>query len=110
VLTASTLEDEQEQQLCTLIQRISEYGVLLNPAKCIFGATKVTFLGYTLSAEGTRTLEEKVAATNRFQRPGLVKALRRFVGMLNFYRRFKQHAASILAPLNAALAGPKVKG
>jgi cleavage and polyadenylation specificity factor subunit 1 len=39
----------------------------------------------------------------------LVKDLRRFLGVLNFYRRFVQQAASIQAPLNAALAGPKFK-
>ena len=53
-----------------------------------FGATEVTFLGYIDSAAGTRPLEEKVVAINLFQRPVLVKDLRRFLGMLNFYRRF----------------------
>jgi hypothetical protein len=75
VLVASTSEDEQEQHLHTLFQRFSEYGVLLNPAKCVFGATEVTFLGYTVSADGTRPLEEKVAVINRFQKPVLVKDL-----------------------------------
>ena len=74
-----------------------------------FGATEVTFLGYTVSAAGNRPLEEKVAAINRFEQPVLVKDLRRFLGMLNFYRRFIRQAASIQAPLHAALAGPKVK-
>jgi len=30
--------------------------------------------------------------------------------MLNFYRRFLPHAATIQAPLNDVLSGPKVKG
>ena len=30
--------------------------------------------------------------------------------MLNFYRRFLPHAATIQAPLHDALSGPKVKG
>jgi len=37
VLVASTSEDEHEQHLRTLFQCFSEYGVLLNPAKCVFG-------------------------------------------------------------------------
>jgi hypothetical protein len=45
-----------------LFQRFSEYEVLLNQAKCFFGATEVTFLGYTVAADGTRPLMEKVAA------------------------------------------------
>jgi len=79
-------------------------------AKCVFGATEVTFLGYTVLAEGTWPLEEKVAAINHYQQPVLVKDLRRFLGTLNFYRRFIPQAASIQAPLHAALAGPKVRG
>ena len=84
MLLASASEDEHEPDLRTLFQRFNEYGVLLNPAKCVFGATEVIFLGYTVSAAGTRPLEEKVAAINRFQQPVLVKDLRRFLGMLNF--------------------------
>ena len=109
VLVASTSEVEHEQHLRTLLQRFNEYGVSLNPAKCVFGATEVTFLRYTVSAAGTRPLEEKVAAINRFQQPVLVKELRRFLGMLNFYRQFIPQAASVQASLHAALAGPKVK-
>jgi len=110
VLVASASEEEHEQHLRILFQRFNEYGVLLNPTKCVFGATEVTFLGYTVSAVGTRPLEEKVAAINRFQQPVFVKDLRRFLGMLNFYRRFIPQATSIQAPLHAVLAGPKLKG
>jgi cytoskeleton-associated protein 5 len=52
VLVTSTSEDEHKKHLRTLFQHFSEYGVLLNPAKCVFGGTEVTFLGYTVSAEG----------------------------------------------------------
>jgi cleavage and polyadenylation specificity factor subunit 1 len=93
-----------------LFQRFSEYGVLLNLAKLVFCATKLTFLGYTVSAEGTQPLQEKVAAIKRFQQPVLVKDFRRFLGMLNFYRRFVPQAPSIQAPLHHALAGHKFKG
>jgi hypothetical protein len=110
VLVASTSEDEHEQHLRTLFQRFSVYGILLNPSKCIFGKTDVTFLGYTISAEGTRPIEEKVAAINRFRQPVFVKYLRGFLGMLNVYRRFIPQAASTQASLHVALAGPKIKG
>jgi hypothetical protein len=66
----------------------------------------MTFPGYRVSAEGPRPLEEKVAEINRFQQPVLVIDFRRFFGMLNFYRRFMPQAASLQAPLHAALAGP----
>ena len=105
VLVAPTSEEEHEQHL-----RFSEYGVLLILARCVFGATEVTFLCYKFSAEGTRSLEEKFAELNRFQWPILDKVLIRFHGMLNFYQRFIPQAASIQAPPHAALDGPKIKG
>ena len=105
VLVASTSEEEHEQHL-----RFSDYVVLLNPAKCVFGETEVTFLGNTVSAEGTWPLEEKVPAINRLQRPVLVKFLIRFHGLINFYRRFIPQVASTHAPPHAALAGAKIKG
>ena len=70
----------------------------------------MTFLGYTVSDEGTRPLEENVAATNHFKRSALDKNLRPFLGVLNFYRRFIPQAAGLQAPLHAALTGPKIKG
>ena len=110
VLVASTLEDEHKKHLHTLFQCFSENGVLRNPAKCVFGTTEVTYLGYTILADSTQPLEEKVAAINHFQQPVLVKDLRHFLGRLNFYWWFIPQAISIQAPLHTVLAGPKVKG
>ena len=107
---ACTSEEEHEKHLLTLFQRFSDYGVVLNRAKSVFGSTEITFLGYIVSGEGPRPLEKKVATINCFQRPALVKDLRRFLGLLNFYRRFIPQAANIQAPPHAAFAGPKIKG
>jgi hypothetical protein len=57
---------------------------LVNPAKCVSGVTEVIFLGYTVSAEGTRPMEKSVAAINRFKLLVFVKDLRRLIGMLKF--------------------------
>jgi hypothetical protein len=110
VLVASTSEDKHEQRLRTSFQRFSGYCVLLNPAKCVFGAREVTFLFCTDSAGGTWLLEEKGEAIKCFQQPVFIRDFRHFLGMLNFYRRFAPQAARIQAPLHAALYGPKIKG
>jgi len=38
---------------------VGTHGGHINPAKCVFGVREVTFLGYTVTAEGTRPLDEK---------------------------------------------------
>lgn len=97
--------DHLQQVFC----RLQDYGMVVNTAKCVFGASEVTFLGYRISASGTKPLPEKVSAISNFSAPKTVKELRRFLGMINFYRRFIPNAAKQQAPLNALLTG-SVKG
>jgi cleavage and polyadenylation specificity factor subunit 1 len=46
-----------------------------------------------------------VAAVREFQLPGKKQSLQRFLGMVNFYRRFLPAAARILKPITDALQG-----
>ena len=50
-------------------------------------------------------MKEKVNAVLRFERPQTVRALQRFLGIANYYRRFLPKIAAILRPLTDALAG-----
>lgn len=101
---------DHKRHLSQLFERLKQYGVLINTAKCVLGESEVNFLGYHVSAKGTRPLDVKVDAIQNYSAPKTVKDLRRFLGMLNFYRRFIPNAAKLQAPLNALLSGPKVKG
>ncbi|CAK1584942.1 unnamed protein product [Parnassius mnemosyne] len=98
---------EHEHHLNILFGRMKQYGVLVNTSKCVFGSSQVQFLGYHISAAGTKPLESKVQAIKEFPKPRTVKALRRYLGMLNFYRRFLPEAAKIQAPLNALTGSVK---
>lgn len=108
-LIFSKTESEHEDHLRQLFTRMRDYGILINTAKCVFGQPEVSFLGYTISHSGVKPLENKVQAIQDFPVPKSVKQLRRFLGMVNFYRRFLPHAAQVQAPLNALLTG-SVKG
>ena len=108
-LVFSKDEKTHAEHLHQLFTRLREYGMVINPAKCVFGVPEVKFLGYRISAEGTTPLPEKVEAIRNFPTPKTVKELRRFLGMLNFYRRFIPNTALHQAPLNALLMG-SVKG
>ncbi|KAJ8710566.1 hypothetical protein PYW08_009081 [Mythimna loreyi] len=110
ILVFSKDTNQHEQHLKQLFERLVKYGVLLNTSKCIFGQTEVKFLGYKVSASGTQPLDSKIQAIQDFPVPKTVKELRRFLGMMNFYRRFVPEAALKQAPLNNLLSGPKVKG
>lgn len=110
ILIYSRSPSEHLEHLEQVFKRLQDYGMLINEEKCLFGKNEVTFLGFSISAEGTRPITDKVKAMQDFATPKTVNGLRRFLGMLNFYRRFIPHAAEVQAPLHDMLAGPKVKG
>jgi cleavage and polyadenylation specificity factor subunit 1 len=86
------------------------FGRLINPAKCVFTASEVTFLGYRVTSEGSRPREERVAQLQDCSPPKTASQLRRILGMLNFSRRFLPQAAATQAPLHDFLSGPRIKG
>lgn len=103
ILVASRTPQEHEEHLRTLFKRLEDYGVVLNAAKCELGVPELTFLGYRISAAGSQPPAERVAAIRQFPRPSTFADLRRFLGALNFYRRFLPHAAGLQAPLTNLL-------
>ena len=74
--------------------------------KCEFAVSMIKLLGHLLSATGCAPLAKHTAAISAFPPPSDKPALQRFLGMLNFYRKFLWGAAWVLAPLTDALKGP----
>lgn len=109
ILIASSSPEEHLQHLELLFQRLREYGIIINPSKSTFGQAEVKFLGYLVSEKGTSPLPDKVKAIQEYPMPKTAKQLRRFLGALNFFRRFIPKAAKIQAPLNELLHG-NIKG
>ena len=83
--------------------------VVIKPEKCQFGVAEIDFLGHTVNYLGIRPLPAKVKAITEYPKPVEVKALERFVGMVNFYHWCMANAARILKPLYQALSGGKAR-
>jgi hypothetical protein len=58
ILVFSRSLEKDEQHLRALLTHLQRYGIIITPAKCVFRAPEVTFLGYKVSAEGSQPLEE----------------------------------------------------
>jgi hypothetical protein len=105
VIVGSATEEEHLQHLRLVFDRLQKFGLMLNTDKCQFGVQQVEFLGHSITAGGATPLFKHVQAVKDFQRPGDAKQLQRFLGLVNFYRRFIPGAAGILKPLSDALRG-----
>jgi hypothetical protein len=82
---------------------LSDNSLRINPAKCVFAAGSVKFLGHTVGPDGVRPLGSHVEALAAFPQPMSVKELQRFLGIINFYRCFLPGIAGTLRPLTDAL-------
>ena len=76
------------QRLEELFHRLQQNGLVNNPAKCEFFRSSLEFLGHHLDAQGMQPMPSHVQAITAFPAPTDVKALQRFLGLVNFYRRF----------------------
>jgi cleavage and polyadenylation specificity factor subunit 1 len=109
ILVASENETEHNMHLRKVLQKLDQYGLSINIEKCQFGKSELDFLGYHISHNGCSPSEEKVAAISTFPRPTNVQELRRFLGMINFYRNSLKNAAEVQQKLNGYLHNAKKK-
>ncbi|UYV69295.1 hypothetical protein LAZ67_6003159 [Cordylochernes scorpioides] len=107
VLIASDSENQHVSHLQQLFGRLRDYGLTINETKCTFGQPSVKFLGFIITNAGISPDPQRVQAIKDIPIPDTVGKLRRFLGMLNFYRRCLPNAASTQAPLHAMVEGRK---
>ncbi|GFU96310.1 retrovirus-related Pol polyprotein from transposon 17.6 [Trichonephila clavipes] len=101
--------EEHRSHLRTIFQRLSSYGLKLNISKCVFGGTELIFLGHLITPDGIKPLPDKVQAVLDYKQPETVGSLRKFLRLLNFYRRFLPKAAEQQYLLSEFLKGSKGK-
>ena len=103
LLVTSPDHKTHKKHLRILFARLSEYRIIIGPEKCQFGTTELSFLGHHVCAEGISSLPSAVDAIVNFVKPEKQRALRRYLGMVNYYHRFIPHCAAKFTPLNNLL-------
>ena len=105
ILVASETEQEHLADLKVVLDSLRENGLVTNRKKCVLGQSSLEFLGYLVDSNGISPLPERVETIRKFERPTSVKELQRFLGMVNYYRKFIPRAAHHLHHLFDALKG-----
>jgi hypothetical protein len=78
--------EEFVTNLETMLQRLDNYDVRLNGAKCEFNTKALTFLGHRVTSEGVEHTPERISAIQAMSVPTTRTQLRSFLGMCNFFR------------------------
>ena len=100
--------DKHLEKLEQVLTRLQEAGLKINAVKSFFARTELEYLGYHISREGLRPSQKKVEAILQIEAPKTRKQLRRFIGMVNYYRDMWPQRSHLLAPLSS-LTSSKVK-
>lgn len=102
VVVASDTWDNHLIHLQEVLGRIAQAGLKVKKLKCVFGRAEVSFLGHRLGKGKVHPQVAKVEAVRNFTKPTTKKALRGFLGLVGYYRRFVPDFASNSATLTDA--------
>ncbi len=99
LIFASTFQ-ELVDRIEVVLVALERAGLKLQARKCEFGSGETTYLGHRIGAEGVASDPAKVE--------GMVRSVRRFLGMDGYYRHFVPQVAQVAAPLTAPLRKKRV--
>jgi putative transposase len=71
-----------------LFTALAVNGLAINLEKCVFAVPTLEFLGHRISAADSAPATDHTAEIQNCSPPQDIKQLQRFLGMVNFYRRF----------------------
>jgi hypothetical protein len=80
-----------------------QHQLFLKRSKCSFGEESVTYLAHVISIDGVAMDSQKVMAVVDWPVPRTARAVRGFLGLAGYYRKFIRDFGIIAAPLIALL-------
>ena len=76
ILVASSSTEEHCIHLRQLFERLSEYGLVVNPQKWVLGQSSLDFLGHRITLDGIHPLQDRVQAIRDYPQPRTAKTLK----------------------------------
>ncbi|WVZ81101.1 hypothetical protein U9M48_028517 [Paspalum notatum var. saurae] len=103
ILIYSKTEEEHEEHLRLVLQKLREHKLYAKFSKCDFWIEEVKFLGHVISNGGIAVDQSKVSEVQNWKISGDVKDIRSFLGLAGYYRRFIEGFSKIAKPMTALL-------
>jgi hypothetical protein len=103
ILIFSNTQEEHDQHVRIVLQKLQNAHLSLKIEKCEFDVTRVSFLGFIVSTDGISMDPEKIKSIREWTPCRSVHDIQVFLGLTNFYRRFIKDYSKICHPLTSLL-------
>jgi hypothetical protein len=103
ILVFSKNEEEHEEHLRLVLEKLWEHKLYAKFSKCKFWLKEVVFLGHVLSEGGVSVDPGRVKDVLEWEPPQNVSDIRNFLGLASYYRRFIKDFSKIAKPMTQLL-------
>ena len=100
VLVGTDDEEGHDKIVAEVLKRLEENNLYVKPEKCSWKVNKVNFLGVVMGQGKIEMEEDKVAGVLNWPTPRMVRDVRKFLGLANYYRQFIKNFTMLAKPLN----------
>jgi hypothetical protein len=103
ILVFSRSEEEHEEHLRLVLQKLREYQLYAKLSKCDFWLKEVSFFRHIITDGGIAVDPSKVRDVLNSSPPKNVPEIRSFLGLAGYYRRFIERFSRTVKPLTTLL-------
>ena len=103
ILVFNSTLDHHLEHLRIVLELLQKNQLYAKRSKCVFGCPEVEYLGHIISGQGVSVDPRKTTDMMIWPTPTSVKALKGFLGLTGYYRKFIKNYGQIAAPLTALL-------
>ena len=109
VVVYASIVEEDLKRLEGVFQKLKDAVLKLKPSKCELFKKSISYLGHVVSEDGIQTDPKKIEKVKTWKRPHNVNTVRKFLGFVNYYRKFIKDYSKIARPLYDLVSGDNAK-
>jgi len=103
MLIRTETEEGHDKIVKEVLKRLEKNDLYVKPEKYTWKVQKVNFLGVIMGQGKIKIEEDKVAGVLNWPIPKMVRDIRKFLGLANYYRQFIKDFTKIAQSLNSLI-------